>query len=107
MTMLAKELAERLAPQNISVNSIHPGAVNTGILDSYSRFAQFFLRKIFIAPEKGARTTLYLTGLKPGEIPRGKYLTSCKEAKTHKLVDDASARAALWDTCSGYLEAVA
>jgi hypothetical protein len=77
--------------------------VNTGILDNYSKFAQFFLRKLFIAPEKGARTSLYLAGLDPANMPSGKYFVSEKEAASHKLLEDASARAALWQTCSDFL----
>jgi len=55
MTMLARELAERLAEKRISVNTLHPGAVNTGILDNYSALAQFFLRRLFVSPEKAPR----------------------------------------------------
>lgn len=105
MTMLAKELAERLEDKRIAVNTLHPGAVNTGILDNYSALAQFFLRRLFIAPEKGAATTLHLAGLAPSTMPTGKYFVKSKEAAAHKLVSDASAREALWNTaceCIGY-----
>ncbi|GAB5451220.1 MAG: SDR family oxidoreductase [Halioglobus sp.] len=104
MTMLAKELALRLEERRIAVNTLHPGAVNTGILDDYSPLQQFFLRKLFIAPEKGARTTLHLAGMDPADMPTGKYFNKCREAATHKLVQDADARAALWNTCSGMLK---
>jgi NAD(P)-dependent dehydrogenase (short-subunit alcohol dehydrogenase family) len=100
MTMLARELAERLKDNNIAVNSLHPGAVNTGILDNYSKFAQFFLRRLFIAPEKGARTTLHLAA---DSTTTGKYFDNCKQAKTHKLVDNSDARSQLWNTCCEYL----
>jgi NAD(P)-dependent dehydrogenase (short-subunit alcohol dehydrogenase family) len=103
MMLLAKELAERFAEKNIAVNTLHPGAVNTGILDNYSKFAQFFLRKLFIAPEKGARTSLYLAGLDAANMPTGKYFVSEKEAASHKLVDDSAARADLWQTCNDFL----
>ena len=101
--LLAKELAQRLAVKDIAVNTLHPGAVNTGILDGYSKFAQFFLRKLFIAPEKGARTTLYLAGQPPGDLPHGKYFVNCKPAATHKMVGDDAARAVMWKTCCEYL----
>lgn len=103
MTMLARELAERLGDKGIAVNSLHPGAVNTGILDNYGPVAQFFLRLMFISPQKGARTTLHLAGLDPAQAPTGKYFNNCKPAATHKLVGDASARARLWDTCTDLL----
>jgi NAD(P)-dependent dehydrogenase (short-subunit alcohol dehydrogenase family) len=102
MMLLARELAEQLRDKNIAVNTLHPGAVNTGILDGYSPLAQFFLRRLFVSPEKGARTSLYLAGLESDALPSGKYFVSCKEAVTHKLVDDAQWRKKLWDTCSEY-----
>lgn len=104
MTMLARQLAEQLQDRAISVNTLHPGAVNTGILDSYSAFAQFFLRLFFIAPEKGAKTSLHLAGLNPEVMPTGKYFVNCKQAKPHKLLEDSEMRGKLWNICCGYLD---
>ena len=103
MMLLAKELAEQLNERDIAVNTLHPGAVNTGILDGYSSFAQFFLRKLFIAPEKGAVTTLFLAKQEPASMPTGKYFVKCEPAKTHKLVDDREARQKLWQFCCDLL----
>jgi retinol dehydrogenase-12 len=101
--LIAAELAERLQGDNIAVNTLHPGAVNTGILDNYSKLAQFFLRRMFIAPEKGAQTSLYLAGLPAETMPTGKYFVNSKPASANKLVADSALRQKLWDTCSGYL----
>ena len=101
--LFAVELAQRLEGTGVTSNTLHPGAVNTGILDGYSKFAQFFLRRMFITAEKGARTSLYLAGLTPGEMPTGKYLVNSKEAPAHKLLEDAALRERLWDTCNGFL----
>ena len=103
MMLLARELADRFEPKGIKVNTLHPGAVNTGILDEYPPIAQFFLRRIFIAPEKGAKTSLYLAGQSPDDLPNGKYFVNCKPAKTNPGVEDASLRQQLWDTCCAYL----
>jgi len=99
MMLNAKELAERLEDKHIAVNTLHPGAVNTGILDGYSKLAQFLMRPFFVAPEKGARTSLYLAELDVNSLPTGKYFTNSREAKTHKLVDDAQLRNQLWELC--------
>jgi NAD(P)-dependent dehydrogenase (short-subunit alcohol dehydrogenase family) len=104
MMVIAQELAARLENKQIAVNTLHPGAVNTGILDNYSKLAQFFLRRMFISPEKGAKTSLYLAEQSVAELPTGKYFVSCKEAKPNKVVEDASLRQKLWDTCSDYLQ---
>ncbi|MFT4518107.1 MAG: NAD(P)-dependent dehydrogenase (short-subunit alcohol dehydrogenase family) [Halioglobus sp.] len=103
MMLLARELAERCKDKQIAVNTLHPGAVNTGILDSYSKFAQFFLRKMFISPEKGAITSLHLAGLDAGSMPTGKYFSSAKEAAANKLIEDVALRKKLWDTCTEYV----
>jgi NAD(P)-dependent dehydrogenase (short-subunit alcohol dehydrogenase family) len=103
MMLLARELAERLADRNIAVNTLHPGAVNTGILDGYSPLAQFFLRKMFIAPEKGALTSLYLAQQQADVLPSGKYFVKSKVAVTHKALEDSALRQKVWDTCCGYL----
>lgn len=107
MTMLARELAERWREQRIAVNALHPGAVNTGILGNYPPLAQFFLRRLFTTPLKGARTTLYLAGLDAAQAPTGQYFDKAKPAPTHKLVKDARARRQLWDTCMALVPAAA
>jgi retinol dehydrogenase-12 len=101
--LIAAELAERLQADNIAVNTLHPGAVNTGILDSYSSLAQFFLRRLFISPEKGAQTSLHLAGLPADTMPTGKYFANSKPAKANKVVGDSDLRQKLWATCCGYL----
>jgi NAD(P)-dependent dehydrogenase (short-subunit alcohol dehydrogenase family) len=103
MMLLARELAERLRDRGIAVNTLHPGAVNTGILDNYSKTAQFFLRKLFISPEKGSLTTLHLADLPSGEQPSGSYFVKCKPSRPHKSVEDAAQRAKLWDACCDLL----
>ena len=99
MMLLAKALGERVKDQGITVSSLHPGAVNTGILDDFSKPAQFLLRLVFVAPEKGAKTSLFLAREKPDTLATGTYYVNSKPARAHKLVDDSSARDKLWDTC--------
>ncbi len=99
MMLNAKELAERLKDKNIAINTLHPGAVATGILDGYSAFMQFFMRPFFTSPQKGARTSLYLAELEASNRPTGLYFSSAKEAKANKQVDDAQLRSKLWDLC--------
>ncbi len=96
MMLNARELAERLADRRIAVNTLHPGVVNTGILDAYPKIAQWLMRPFFTTPEKGARTTLFLADMDPAARPTGKYFDACKEAEPGKQVNDAAARKALW-----------
>jgi NAD(P)-dependent dehydrogenase (short-subunit alcohol dehydrogenase family) len=102
MMLLASELSERLKGKQIAVNTLHPGAVNTGILDNYGKLAQFFLRRLFIAPEKGAQTTLYLAAQDPARIPTGKYFVNSKEARPGKQVGNTELQKKLWTLCCEY-----
>ncbi len=104
MMLNARELAERLKERRIAVNTLHPGAIDTGILDTYPKLLQFVMRPLFKTPEKGALTTLHLAGLDPSSCPTGKYFDSCKEAKANKLVENAQARQELWALCCDYAE---
>jgi NAD(P)-dependent dehydrogenase (short-subunit alcohol dehydrogenase family) len=100
--LIARELAERLKGKNIAVNTLHPGAVSTGILDGYSKIIQPLLRLFFTSPEKGARTSLYLAGLEADDRPTGRYFSSAREAKANPLVEDAQLRSKLWNLCCDY-----
>jgi NAD(P)-dependent dehydrogenase (short-subunit alcohol dehydrogenase family) len=102
MMMNARELADRLESRGIAVNTLHPGAVNTGMLDGYSGLVQALMRRFFTTPEKGARTTLYLADMEVAARPTGKYFSSCKEAKPNKLVHNAAERRKLWEVSCGY-----
>jgi NAD(P)-dependent dehydrogenase (short-subunit alcohol dehydrogenase family) len=105
MMLIATKLAESLKTKQIAVNTLHPGAVNTGILDGYPKLAQFFLRKLFVSPEKGAQTSLYLAGLDAGTMHTGKYFVSSRPAKVNKLVNDSQLREKLWSLCCEYCDA--
>ena len=104
MMLLARELAEREKDKGITVSSLHPGAVDTGILDDFPKPTQFLLRLVFVAPEKGAKTSLFLAREKPGNLATGSYYVNSKPARAHKLVDDAPAREKLWDACSQLMD---
>lgn len=103
MMLNAAELAERLESRNIAVNTLHPGAVSTGILDEYPPLMRGLLRMVFTTPEKGARTSLYLAGLDAEQLATGKYYVNCKEAKPGKLVADKALRAKLWQVSCDYV----
>ncbi len=99
--LLVEELADRLEGKDVRVRSLHPGAVNKGILDKYGKVAQFFLRRIFIYPEKGARTSTYLTEQDADALPTGKYFVNSKAEKPGKQLNDSALRTKLWDvSCS-------
>ncbi len=95
--MFAVELAKRLEGTGVTSNVLHPGAVATDIV----RDLPWILRKIigfmFISPEKGAQTTIMLAGDESLAETTGKYYNQCELDEYHRIADDASATAKLWD----------
>ena len=102
MQLNATELAERLRERNIAVNTLHPGAVSTGILDGYSPLQQFILRLFFTTPEKGARTSMHVAALEGSDRPTGTYFSGSKPAKPGKQVADQALREKIWNLSCEY-----
>ncbi len=99
--LFTTELAKRLAGTGVTANSLHPGAVATG----YARDGDTtgFLAwgiKVFapfsLTPEKGARTSVYLSSSPEVEGITGKYFTKCREKRPSARARDEAAAAQLW-----------
>jgi NAD(P)-dependent dehydrogenase (short-subunit alcohol dehydrogenase family) len=61
--LFTKELAKRLKGTNLVTNCLHPGAVATNFANKANGFLKFlfkFSKPIFLSPEQGARTVVYL-----------------------------------------------
>jgi NAD(P)-dependent dehydrogenase (short-subunit alcohol dehydrogenase family) len=95
--LFALELAKRLEGTGVSSNVLHPGAVATDIV----RDLPWILRKIigfmFIAPEKGAQTSIMLASDPALADVSGKYYDQCELAKYSRQADDEALRTRLWD----------
>jgi len=98
---LADFKAEQLKNEQITVNCLHPGVVqtkiggkNTNMLGGigwslYSKFCG-------ISEEKGAQTTLYLATSPEVENTTGKYFAKSKEANSSKISNDPKIAESLW-----------
>lgn len=90
--LFARELAERLKPRGITVNCCHPGAVATSMgVDRDTGFGKTvtrMLKPIFLTPEEGARTAIYLATSPDVTGVTGKYFYRCKMAKTSRFAKD-------------------
>lgn len=102
MQLNAMELAQRLLDRDIAVNTLHPGAVSTGILDGFTPVQQFFLRLFFTTPEKGARTSMHVAGLEGRDRPTGTYFNGGKPAKPGKQVANQALREKIWNISCEY-----
>lgn len=93
------ELAKRLAPFNVSVNALHPGAVSTGlgIQNGWvGKLAHMLMKPFFKTPVQGAQTSIYLASTDAGFTNRGLYFTNCKPVKPKPWAADAARAERLW-----------
>ncbi|MEM7140797.1 MAG: SDR family oxidoreductase [Actinomycetota bacterium] len=96
-----RELARRLADDDITVNCLHPGAVRTRLgRDSegsgLSNLIWPVVGRFFITPEKGARTSVWAATAPELADVTGEYMTKEKVAKPKKNALDDVAAARLW-----------
>ncbi len=91
------ELAERLQGTGVTSNVLHPGAVATDIVRDVPWLVRKIIGLIFIAPEKGAKTTIMLASDDSLADVTGKYYDQCELAEPSALAADAELRKKLWD----------
>jgi NAD(P)-dependent dehydrogenase (short-subunit alcohol dehydrogenase family) len=101
LVLFTYELARRLQGTGVTVNCLHPGTVNTNILRNppplIGLAAKIPLASlIFISPERGAETSLYLATSPEVEQVTGKYFIKKKEARSAKESYDEQVAQRLW-----------
>lgn len=87
--LATKLLARDYAADNIKVNALHPGVVNTKLFDKFPSFLKWMTGLITISPERGARTSIYLATEPEGGKVSGKYFAKSKEKKASALAENA------------------
>ncbi|XP_015784232.1 retinol dehydrogenase 13 [Tetranychus urticae] len=96
-------LARELKDSGVTVNALHPGTIETGLLNN-SAFSKYFygwlgpLKRLFVkSDEEGAQTTVYCA-LEPSlSNVTGKYFDNCKERSASSLATDLGLAKRLWD----------
>ncbi len=91
------ELAKRLAGTGVTSNVLHPGAVATDIVRDLPWLVRKIIGLMFMAPEKGARTTVMLASDASLAEVTGSYYDQGERADASPLADDAALREQLWD----------
>ena len=98
-----QELAERLKEKDITVNSLHPGHVDTNMWDLwgperkwYQSIVNGMIKLFLISVEEGAQTSIYLAS--SGEVKgiTGKYFAKKKMKAASKKCSDIKLQKALW-----------
>lgn len=86
--LFTRELADRLKSRGITVNCCHPGAVATSMgVDRITGFGTKItglLKPVFLTPEQGAKTAIYLATSPEGGKVTGKYFYRCQITSTSK-----------------------
>ncbi|RZL30934.1 MAG: SDR family NAD(P)-dependent oxidoreductase, partial [Pedobacter sp.] len=98
--LFTKELAKRLQGTNITVNCVHPGAVNSnfgsntkGIMGIVSKI----IKPFFISAEKGAETQIYLATSPELEGVTGEYFVKKKIEQPNSEARDENIAKRLWE----------
>jgi NAD(P)-dependent dehydrogenase (short-subunit alcohol dehydrogenase family) len=93
------ELARRLQGSGVTANSLHPGAVATGLGKNNGGWARgliALLKPFFRTPDDGAATSLYLATSPAVDGVSGKYFVRCREKQPSRAAQDATAAQRLW-----------
>jgi NAD(P)-dependent dehydrogenase (short-subunit alcohol dehydrogenase family) len=98
--LFTRELARRLEGTGVTVNSLHPGAVATGLGKNNGRLATFLIKLLspfFRSPERGAETSVYLATDPAVANVSGRYFAKCREARPSAAASDVAVARRLWE----------
>jgi NAD(P)-dependent dehydrogenase (short-subunit alcohol dehydrogenase family) len=101
------ELADRLSGSGVTANCLHPGVIATGFGQTYGGGFSWLIRLVkpfLLAPEEGARTSVYLASSSEVANVTGKYFAKCKAVRSNAASYDEAARRRLWDVSEGMIE---
>jgi NAD(P)-dependent dehydrogenase (short-subunit alcohol dehydrogenase family) len=106
--IFTRALSERWKTDGITVNSVHPGMVDTGLMGGWDnrlmkavfKVAQLF----FLSPEKGARTSIFLASDPSVAMVTGTYFAKCKPHPYNPIADEVPIQKLLWDESLTFLK---
>ena len=97
--LFTRYLAIKLSTENITVNAIHPGGVNTSLGSQnkvwYSKPLRLILRPFFRSPLKGAESIIYLA-TKQDDGVTGEYFVDSKIHKSSSYSKNLEEAHKLW-----------
>lgn len=101
--LFTKELARKMNGAGVTVNSLHPGVVNTRLFDKFPKFLASVFRLFMISPEKGANTTLFLATSPEVKEVTAEYFSKSKIKRTASQAHDTEAARKLWQVSMEYV----
>ncbi len=110
LILFTKKLAKSLEGGGVTVNTLHPGVVGTEMTMQNVRkmnpIAAFFFKRTFIAPEKGAETSVYLASSPLVENITGEYFINKKIEKASRVTEDQALQEKVWEIAEKYTEII-
>ncbi|MGW5358924.1 SDR family oxidoreductase [Actinopolymorpha pittospori] len=108
--LFAAELAHRLEGSGVTSNSLHPGAVDTGIWSGAPAWAKplirVFARPFFLSPQDGAEPIVRLVTDPALEDVTGRYFEKGVPVDPDPLARDEAVAARLWDVSATLVRAI-
>lgn len=104
------KLARLLNKNEVTINTLHPGAVDTGSVlrsNQFSWFLKFIyqlMRIFFKTPQQGAETSFFLASSESMEGKSGKYFEDKKEVQSSRMSYDTDLQDKLWDNSLNWLK---
>lgn len=106
--IFTRALSERWKSEGITVNSLHPGVVDTGLMNGWDNQLMKSLFKVvqlfFLSPEKGARASIFLATDPSVATVTGMYFKKCNPHPYNPIADDVSLQKLLWDESMAFLK---
>ena len=97
LMLFSYELNRRLEGTSVTVNTVHPGVVNTNLGQDQSSFSKGFAKLFFKKPEKGAETSIYLASSQEVEGITGKYFAKKQQKQSSEESYNEDYAKRLWD----------
>jgi len=97
LMLFSYELSRKLEGTSVTVNTLHPGLVNTNLGQDQSSFSQGFGKLFFKKAEKGAETSIYLASSQEVEGITGKYFAKKQQKQSSEESYNEDYAKRLWD----------
>jgi NAD(P)-dependent dehydrogenase (short-subunit alcohol dehydrogenase family) len=102
-----RSLAKQLSATRIVSNALHPGIIATGMgtdLPYIGPALTRLVRPIFLTPEEGARTTLFVAANPSAAAHRGAYFVKCRPVRPSRWAEDDAAAERIYKLGESLLE---
>ncbi len=97
LMLTSYEFSRRLEGTGVTLNTVHPGVVNTNLGVDRSKPKKGIVRRFFKTAEKGAETSIYLASSPEVEAITGKYFINKQEQKSSKDSYNETLAKKIWD----------